>query len=107
MKKRQIKKNKSKVIKHELYVTYIKEVENEYNYIVYFKTVDNLKDFQVQILKYMKSYKYITALKQHSIKQSILKCYELSSDPMHLYIPKYKIKAINSRLSLCYFSSSK
>lgn len=107
MKKRLRKKFLNKYINHEIIVTSIKEVESNYNYIVYFQTLDNLKKFQVQILKYMDNYKYIASLKLCVIKQSVLKGYELRNDPMHLYILKYKIKAIDSRLCLCYFSSSK
>ena len=107
MKKRLRKKLLNKYINHEIIVTSIKEVESNYNYIVYFQTLDNLKNFQVQILKYMDNYKYIASLKLCVIKQSVLKGYELRNDPMHLYILKYKIKAIDSRLCLCYFSSSK
>lgn len=74
MKKRLRKKISKKYINHEIIVTSIKEIESDYNYIVYFQTLDNLKNFQVQILKYMENYKYIATLKLCAIKQSIPEC---------------------------------
>lgn len=107
MKKRLRKKISKKYINHEIIVTSIKEIESDYNYIVYFQTLDNLKNFQVQILKYMENYKYIATLKLCAIKQSVLKGYELKTVLMHLYIPKYQIKAIDSRMCLCHCVSGK
>lgn len=105
LRKKKLKSNNKKI---DIEVSNIKCLEENHNYLVTFKEYETNRSYQIQIVKYMPSLKYITSMRSDCAKKTLLKgVIDLNKNDLCLYIPKYRIVAKDALLCLGHCVSSK
>ena len=109
MKKRSRKKKQGCYFKKiDVEITSIESLENDYHYIVTFKCYRPNKSYQAHLLKFTPFFECLYSMQNDLVNKTLLNgLIDFHHKDLFLYIPKYQIKAIDSRMCLCHYVSGK